>query len=192
MLHHRIAAKSGGGCSARLTGLGCAQRKESAMTTNRYSADGRPSLIAGTAAVERPTGGRLKDAVRRFTKQMFPLMRPLAGRRWLGLFVVLHHHGRVSGRPYTTVLASARIPDGLILPMTFGESAHWVHNVRAEGGAEIEWKGRRYVAGPPQTIEYGEAAQAFNPILRLVLRVAGITSFVRMSLAAAPRETIAG
>src|SRR5512135_299299 len=128
----------------------------------------------------------IKDVMRRFTKGMFPLMRPLAGRRWLGLFVILHHHGRTSGRPYRTVLASARTPDGLVLPMTFGESAHWVHNVRAEGGAEIDWKGRRYVAGPPETISYSQAAAAFNPVLRQVLRLIGIRSFVRVSLAAVP------
>ena len=157
------------------------------MTTYRDPADRRRPLLTSAASVERPTGGRIKDALRRFTKQMFPLMRPLAGRRWLGLFVVLHHHGRRSGRAYRTVLASARTPDGLILPMTFGESAHWVHNVRAEGGAEIEWKGQRYVAGPPETIDYGDAARAFHPVLRLALRAAGIRSFVRVSLAAVPR-----
>ena len=154
-------------------------------TTQPRTADGSVDPSAPTMAGDRPTGGRLKDAMRRFTKRMFPLMRPFAGRRWLGLFVVLHHRGRKSGRAYTTILASARTDAGLILPMTFGESAHWVHNVRAEGGAQIEWKGQLYDAGPPETLDYGEASQAFNPVLRFALRTAGIRTFVRVRLASA-------
>jgi len=156
------------------------------MTTiQRGTAERSAEPMAPSRSGERPTGGWFKDAMRRFTKRMFPLMRPFAGRHWLGLFVVLHHHGRKSGRPYTTIVASARTDDGLVIPMTFGESAHWVHNMRAEGGAEIQSRGQLYVAGPPETLDYSKASHAFNPLLRFGLRALGIRAFVHVRLTAA-------
>jgi EmrB/QacA subfamily drug resistance transporter len=152
-------------------------------TGNARSAEAADPRSAPADPHQRAPGGTFHEALRRFTKRMYPLMRPLAGRRWFGLLVVLHHIGRTTGREHATIVAAGSSGGDLIVPMTFAESSHWVHNVRAASGAEVEWKGRRYAATKPETVGYADAHDVFHPFLRIALRRLGIRSFVRLKLA---------
>jgi hypothetical protein len=64
--------------------------------------------------------------------------------------------------------------------MTFGERADWVQNVRAAGGGAIEWEGARYPVVEPEIVGWTAARSAFSPVERVVLRVMGMESFVRL------------
>jgi hypothetical protein len=56
------------------------------------------------------------------------------------LYVVLEHRGRRSGRVFRTPLAGIRVERGFLLPLAFGEKAHWVLNLRHAGGGVVEWR----------------------------------------------------
>jgi hypothetical protein len=64
--------------------------------------------------------------------------------------------------------------------MTFGPQSDWVQNVLAAGECEIDWKGSRYSLVDPEIIDWATARGAFSARERLLLRVVGMTSFIRL------------
>src|SRR5216683_1063558 len=79
--------------------------------------------------------------------------RPLAGRRYVPLYVLLRHRGRRSGRAYATPVVGMRVPGGFAIPMAFGESADWYRNIVAAGGATIRKHGTDHHLGDPAAID---------------------------------------
>jgi deazaflavin-dependent oxidoreductase (nitroreductase family) len=94
-----------------------------------------------------------------------PLARPLAGRRLIRLWAVLSHRGRSSGRSYSIPVAVARVPDGFVVPVPFGERTQWVKNVLAAGGCRLRWAGRDYELVDPEIVGRQSGAAAFGRIL---------------------------
>lgn len=96
------------------------------------------------------------------------LARRFAGR--LSPFVMLVHHGRISGSLYETPLMAFRVRDGYAIALTYGAGADWVRNVLAAGGGSMIRGGRFMELTEPRVIQ-GEAAVAPLPALvRFVLR----------------------
>ena len=126
----------------------------------------------------RPSAGQ--ELARRFSTLFGSVARPLAGRRWFRLFVVLHHVGRRSGRAYATPLVTRRLADGFVIPMPFGEGTHWVGNLLAAGRATIRWDGRDFPVAEPRIVELADAPDAFNGAQRAILQGAR-TRLVRVS-----------
>jgi deazaflavin-dependent oxidoreductase (nitroreductase family) len=93
---------------------------------------------------------------------------------------VIHHQGWRSGRSYATPTSARPTRDGFIVPMTFGEQADWVRNVRAAGGCTIEWKGKSYPVGEPEIMDRAAARSAFSPVERLLLPLMGINLFMHL------------
>lgn len=129
----------------------------------------RPPLIArATLAVARVSA---------------PLSRPLAGRRLFPLWAVVHHHGRRSGRPYAVPVAVRVSPDAFTIPLPWGDQTQWLRNILAAGGCTIRWRGADHIVTAPRVIGMDDAADAFHPLQRAVLRGAGIRAFVRLDRA---------
>ena len=71
-------------------------------------------------------------------------------------YVVLEHRGRRSGRVFRTPLAGIEVEHGFLLPLAFGEKAHWVLNLRHDGGGVVEWRGKRIAVTDPAVITWKE------------------------------------
>lgn len=108
-----------------------------------------------------------------------PATRPISGKRWFPLYGVLHHVGRRSGREYATPVVVRATPTGMYVPLPFGDSTDWYRNARAAGGVRTTWKGHDYWLADPRIIDRTSAAEAFNPLMRGLMRMAGIDTFVR-------------
>lgn len=97
-----------------------------------------------------------------------PLTRrlALAGR---GPFSLVVHVGRKSGREYRTPLILARVPEGFVAELTYGEKVDWLRNVEAAGACTVVHRGESLpiVAIEPCDTRRGRAA--FPPPARLVL-----------------------
>lgn len=108
----------------------------------------------------------LKNTLNRVTT------RAAKGRH--GPFSLIRHLGRKSGHPYETPVILARVPEGFIAELTYGEHVDWFRNVVAAGGCVVLHHGREYVvdAVEPCTPERGLAAFRFpfGSILRLLGR----------------------
>ena len=126
----------------------------------------RPSFVARTTrAVARTTA---------------PLSRPLAGRRPFPLWAVVRHRGRRSGRSYAVPVAIRAAADAFTIPLPWGQETQWLRNVIAAGGCEIRWRGSDHTATAPRVIGFADAAGAFHPLQRAVMRAAGIQTFLRL------------
>jgi len=112
------------------------------------------------------------------TTQVFnPVTRLVAGR--LPGFGVLTHTGRTSRRRHRTPLLVLRRGDDVVIALWYGSDVHWVKNVLAAKGCELETRGR--------TLRLTDPAISADPgrcVLPLPLRWAGalvgLTEFIRL------------
>jgi deazaflavin-dependent oxidoreductase (nitroreductase family) len=56
-----------------------------------------------------------------------------AARSGRGPFSLVRHVGRKSGRVYETPLIVARVPDGFVAELTYGDNVSWYRNTVAAG-----------------------------------------------------------
>jgi hypothetical protein len=119
------------------------------------------------------------EMLRRLIVRSGPLLRGLAGRRFLTIWAVIRYRGRRSGKEYALPIAIAATPDGFVIPMPFG-GAQWVLNVLAAGECQIRWNGRDWSTTKPEVIDAAEGAKFFGLIPRLALSVLPIHRFLRL------------
>lgn len=104
----------------------------------------------------------------------------MAGRRFLPLWAVLLDRGRRSGREYAIPVAVRVTADGFFIALPFGERTQWARNVIAAGGCTLRWRAREYAVTDPRIVGSEEAAPAFNPFQRWILRTTGVKRFMRL------------
>ncbi|HEV2236566.1 MAG TPA: nitroreductase/quinone reductase family protein [Ktedonobacterales bacterium] len=109
-----------------------------------------------------------------------PITGRVGGSREFMPLALVRHRGRTSGREYATPVGVRPTSDGFVIPLTFGEQADWIRNVRAAGGCGIRWRGREYPVVEPELVEWSVARAAFSPFERLLVPRLGITRFVRL------------
>ncbi len=54
-----------------------------------------------------------------------------------GPFSLVEHVGRKSGKTYQTPIIVARVPDGFIAELTYGENVNWYRNIEAAGSCVL-------------------------------------------------------
>ncbi len=116
----------------------------------------------------------------RVVRFMGRLTRPIAGRRYFPLWAVLHHRGRRSGLEYAVPVGVRMTADGYFIALPFGERTQWVHNVVAAGGCTLRWRGEGLALDHPTLVSIDEAASAFPPALRWMMRAAGAQRVLRL------------
>jgi len=107
-------------------------------------------------------------------------MLPLAGKHWNPIFGVVEHRGRKSGRVYRTPVAARRRGDGFIIALAFGAQVDWYRNLVAAGGGTIHWRGGVYSVTAPERVDAATVLPTFDPVQRLLLRIAGIDGYVQV------------
>jgi deazaflavin-dependent oxidoreductase (nitroreductase family) len=65
-----------------------------------------------------------------------------AARSGHGPFSLIRHVGRRSGRTYETPVILARVPEGFVAELTYGDTVDWYRNIVAAGGCVVV-RGRR-------------------------------------------------
>lgn len=111
------------------------------------------------------------------TRVFNPVTRLVAG--WLPGFGIVSHRGRTSGRSYRTPLLVLRRGDDYVIALWYGSHAHWVKNVLAAGGCELETRGSRVRLAEPRLSV--ESARRVLPLpLRWAGSVVGLTEFLRL------------
>jgi deazaflavin-dependent oxidoreductase (nitroreductase family) len=82
------------------------------------------------------------------TRVFNPLTRLVAGR--LPGFGVLTHTGRRTRRRYRTPLLVLRRGDDYVVALWYGSDVHWVKNVLAAGGGELQTRRRNVRLAEPE------------------------------------------
>jgi len=112
-------------------------------------------------------------AVHVFNRVVRPFVHRVPG------FAIMIYPGRRSGRLYRTPMKVFRDGDDYIFALTYGSFAHWVKNVLAAGGAELQIGNRRVALTDPRV--FFDPKRSLMPLpVRLFLRVLGVTEFLRM------------
>ena len=120
------------------------------------------------------------------TKVLNPLIRRLAGRRHFNMAARIYHHGRRSGRLYSTPATARLSGDHFWVSLTFGTGSDWCRNVLGAGECSIRWQGRDYNAVNPLVVSRAEAlvasGRAFKRRERAMMRVIGVEEFLRLDV----------
>ncbi len=133
------------------------------------------------SAGERPRPPRTRF-LRPFANHV---VNPIASRfvHHLPGFGLLSHRGRKSGTIHRTPVNVFRRDGAYVFALTYGSDVDWVRNVMAAGRADLQ-TGRRttHLAAPELLVD---PRQRLVPVpVRLVLRLMGVTEFLRMRPAA--------
>jgi deazaflavin-dependent oxidoreductase (nitroreductase family) len=133
--------------------------------------------ITHAQPVRRSLGKRLILSLA--SRYVNPYTARNAGSRRARVFALVRHHGRRSGRGYTTPVAARPYPGGFMIPLTFGPEADWYRNIEAAGGCVVVWKGVEHALVDPQVVEFADGAIAYGPLERALMPVMGISRFAR-------------
>jgi len=117
-----------------------------------------------------------------------PLTVPIARTGLISIWGVVKHRGRRSGKTYATPIALRPTTDGFVLPLPWGEGTDWCRNVRAAGGGVIVWRGTEYDVTDPKIVDVAEALPAFSAVLRPIVRMTGIKTFLRVRRATVAQD----
>lgn len=123
---------------------------------------------------------RVGELLRDVSRVTAPITRLLAGRRFFPLWARVRHRGRLSGREYAIPVAVRVTPDAFVIGLPWGDRTQWVRNVIAAGGCTLRWRGVDHPTRDPELIGLTEAASAFTPTQRIVLKAAGVSRFIRL------------
>lgn len=104
-----------------------------------------------------------------------------------GPFSLIRHVGRTSGRIYETPVILARVPEGFVAELTYGDDVNWYRNIVAAGGCVVVYKGDEYRVDriEPCSVERGRCA--YRAPARFVLRATARHDFRVLHVAAPSR-----
>lgn len=110
-------------------------------------------VVAGIRLQNRP----ILNAIRRFNRAVTnPRIMSTAGTDATST-AVIRHIGRRSGHIYETPVEAFDATDGTVLILLpYGQSADWVRNVTAHGGAELLRAGEQLRLSRPQVVPTAE------------------------------------
>ena len=94
-----------------------------------------------------------------------------------GPFSLIRHVGRKSGRTYETPVILARVPEGFIAELTYGDNVNWYRNVVAAGGCVVVHHRVEYQVTDIEPCDAERGRAAFPAPFRLILKAAGRNQF---------------
>jgi deazaflavin-dependent oxidoreductase (nitroreductase family) len=94
-----------------------------------------------------------------------------------GPFSLIRHVGRKSGRTYETPVILARVPEGFIAELTYGDNVNWYRNVVAAGGCVVVHHRVEYRVTHIEPCSPERGRHAYPIPFRQILKVAGRDQF---------------
>lgn len=91
---------------------------------------------------------------------------------------VIHHVGRVSGRPYRTPVGVVGTGEGFAIALPYGTGPDWLKNVMAAGWAVIDTEGSTFAVGEPEVVPASRVDRFFPAKERRAHRLYGVDQFL--------------
>lgn len=95
-------------------------------------------------------------------------------------FGKVHHHGRKSGRAFTTPVKLFRRGEDIVITLPYGPGSDWVKNVLAAGGCEITTRGRRIKVADPMVFT-DDGSTKMPALTRRILSRVDATQFLSLT-----------
>jgi deazaflavin-dependent oxidoreductase (nitroreductase family) len=138
-----------------------------------------------------PPSALVRIVMRPMVTVLNPIIRTLAGRRFMNMAALLSHRGRRSGRRYTTPVGAHVRGGDCLVPLTFGSGSDWSKNLQATGRGHLRWKGKEFEVSAPRVLLAADVMplvkRLFSLPSRLGFKVLGIKGF--LYLRAVPVES---
>jgi deazaflavin-dependent oxidoreductase (nitroreductase family) len=96
-------------------------------------------------------------------------------------FAIVEHRGRRSGTLYRTPIMAFRRNGDYVFALTYGAGADWVRNVLAASQCDLIRSRKRIHLVDPRSIETSEGLAQMPAPARLILRLANVTEFLKLS-----------
>jgi deazaflavin-dependent oxidoreductase (nitroreductase family) len=127
-------------------------------------------------------------------KILNPLIRKVAGKRFMSMAALVSHTGRRSGKHYSTPVGAHVRGNDCLMPLTFGSESDWSENLRAAGSGKMRWKGRDFEVSAPEV----RRAEDIKPLVkelfrapeRLGFKMLGIKSFLYLRAVPVLNESV--
>jgi deazaflavin-dependent oxidoreductase (nitroreductase family) len=94
-----------------------------------------------------------------------------------GPFSLIRHVGRKSGRTYETPVILAKVPEGFIAELTYGDNVSWYRNITAAGGCVVVHHRVEYRVDHIESCSAERGRSAYPAPFRLVLKATGRGEF---------------
>lgn len=94
-------------------------------------------------------------------------------------YALVVHHGRRSGREYSTPVWAFRTDTGYVVALVYGRESDWVRNVLAEGGCTLLTVGRSVQCGSPH-LYVDPDRHHIRPVERAALKGLGVQEFLAL------------
>lgn len=94
-----------------------------------------------------------------------------SARTGRGPFSLVRHVGRKSGKTYETPIIVARVPEGFIAELTYGEDVNWYRNIVAARRCELLVEGQWHQISAIEPYPSDAGRDAFGYPAKLVLQV---------------------
>jgi deazaflavin-dependent oxidoreductase (nitroreductase family) len=94
-----------------------------------------------------------------------------------GPFSLIRHVGRKTGRTYETPVILARVSEGFIAELTYGDNVNWYRNVVAADGCVVAHHRVEYRVNHIEPCSAARGRSAYRAPLRLVLKAARRNEF---------------
>ena len=124
---------------------------------------------------------RLLDRIRVLNKRFTNKLLIHISGKGFGLFAILIHTGRKSGKLYQIPIIVAPVPDGFVIALTYGKKTDWYENVKTRGGCSLLWKRQEYALTDPEFIDPKLGRKAFPAPIHAGLKMMGIQYYLRLS-----------
>jgi deazaflavin-dependent oxidoreductase (nitroreductase family) len=123
------------------------------------------------------TGHRLRERFFWVLKNTLNRVTTPLARSRHGPFSLIRHVGRRSGRTYETPVILARVPEGFVAELTYGEKVDWYRNVVAAGGCTVVYGGNEYRVTAIEPCSSDRGRNAYPTPFRQVLKAIGRKEF---------------
>jgi deazaflavin-dependent oxidoreductase (nitroreductase family) len=94
-----------------------------------------------------------------------------------GPFSLIRHVGRKTGQAHHTPVILARVPEGFVAELTYGENVNWYRNAVAAGGCIVLSRGKEYRVSAIEPCDAKTGRGAYPAPFRIVLELLGRTEF---------------
>jgi deazaflavin-dependent oxidoreductase (nitroreductase family) len=130
--------------------------------------------VAGAPEMNRPTTRSrclwlLNNTVNRVTSEV--------ARSRYGPFSLVRHVGRKSGRTYETPVILAKVPEGFIAELTYGDDVNWYRNITVAGECAVVRHRVEYRVNHIEPCSAERGLSAYPVPFRLVLKAGGRNEF---------------
>ena len=137
-----------------------------------------------TNSVKRPkqtdVPGFVDRIIRPLTRIFNPLVKRVAGGRWVPMWSLLHHRGHRSGRTYTTPITAMPRGDFFWISLAFGQDSGWARNILAAGECVLRYRGTDYHLVEPVVVDASSVRSQLPLMFRVGLPAMGLHKVLRM------------